>query len=44
MPFAVWMVLAKAVPVQGLLWAEDGMLETDLQMMDTERSDKFEYP
>jgi hypothetical protein len=22
--------LAKAVPVQGLLWSEDGMLETDL--------------
>jgi hypothetical protein len=28
LPFAVWMALAKAVPVQGVVWSEIGMLET----------------
>ena len=28
LPFAVWMALAKAVPVQGVGWSGIGMLET----------------
>lgn len=30
LPFAVWMALANAVPVQGVAWSELGMFVVDL--------------